>query len=209
MHNILDSFNLVFILCIFTWIAIYRYTWLSFVSHPQLPFLRGPTTTNTEWIDEQPVDFVNINYIIACARCWYQSYNTECCQNAELCSYPWKFPIKQDDEVNVSHSASQQAQPSWFAGAGLMLTSITTLGISKAPSKSSFTGWHTLVSGRCGSLGAFHSRQSLSYPPEQILDVMSHLRTRFDKHQVVLLCLLFSLLCCDFSLIIQIRFVTH
>jgi len=56
-----------------------------------------------------------------------------CRQYAELCSYPWKFPIKQDDEENDPHSTSQQAHPSWFAGVGLILTSITIFGISTVP----------------------------------------------------------------------------
>jgi len=61
---------------------------------------------------------------------------------------------------------------------------------------------------RC-TFRTFHPRQSLSYPPEQILDVMSHFRTRLNKHQVILLCLFLSLLRCDLAFVIQIRLVSH
>lgn len=61
---------------------------------------------------------------------------------------------------------------------------------------------------RC-TFRTLHPGQSLSYPPEQVLDVVSHLRTRLNKHQVILLCLFLSLLRCDLALVIQIRLVSH
>lgn len=55
----------------------------------------------------------------------------------------------------------------------------------------------------------FHTRKGLRDPFEQRLDIMSYFGAGFNEHQVVLLGLLFSLLSCDLSLVVQISLVTH
>lgn len=59
---------------------------------------------------------------------------------------------------------------------------------------------------RCG-IGSLHAGQSLSYPLEQVLHVVSQLRARLHKHQVVLLGLILSLLCGNLSLVVQVGLV--
>lgn len=58
-------------------------------------------------------------------------------------------------------------------------------------------------------IGALHSWKSLRYPLEEVLDVMSQLRASLDKHQIVLLGLLFTLLRCNLSLVVQISLVAN
>lgn len=62
-----------------------------------------------------------------------------------------------------------------------------------------------LGSGIC----SFHTGEGLGYPPEQCLDIVAHLRTCLDEHEVVLLGLVLALLCCNLALVVQIRLVAH
>jgi len=56
-------------------------------------------------------------------------------------------------------------------------------------------------------LGALHSRQSLGYPLEKVLDVVADLGARLDKHEVVLAGLLLALLRRHLALLVQVRLV--
>lgn len=66
---------------------------------------------------------------------------------------------------------------------------------------------HLVRRSRC-SLGALHAWQSLRYPLEERLDVVSQLRARLDEHQVVLLGLILALLRRHLALA-QVRLVAH
>jgi hypothetical protein len=61
------------------------------------------------------------------------------------------------------------------------------------------------------SLLAFtlHARKCLCYPLEQRLHVVPYFRACLDEHQVVLLCLLFSLCCGDLPLVVQVRLIAY
>lgn len=56
-------------------------------------------------------------------------------------------------------------------------------------------------------IAPLHPRQRLRYPLEQILDIVSQLRTRLDEHEVALLGLLLALLSRDFALVVEIGLV--
>lgn len=67
----------------------------------------------------------------------------------------------------------------------------------------------TLIPGSRASFRSLHPGQCLGYPSEQVLDVVADLCTCLDEHQIILLRLFLSLLCCDLAFVVKIGLISN
>lgn len=132
---------------------------------------------------------------------------------APCCPYPrplcWISQSSHGTSFEPFRNRPQHEQPS-CCGWLFVLTSITaSVSISAASCLGTNLGNLTLTRRLRSRITAFHPRQGLRYPLEQILDIVAQLRTRLHEHEVALLGLLLALLSGDFALVVEIGLVAH